>query len=524
MKIIWFVSGVYEKQGRITSDLASVRLRCLEPSYSMKQVGHDTDVRIIALNSNVNLTEKDFEGCDVVIFGKVFSDLAPLYKFINKLNIPIVADVCDDILSLEHLAKPYESLSHYCSAFIVSTEGLGRRLAERYSDKEIYLIADMVEGDKRSPKAVDLTSSMLKVGWFGQGNNLSMIEGWLKELSSEKVSFSLDVVTRVDDYSQQWLKDIQQAFKGIEINLISWSLEAQDKMLEEVDLVIIPSKQEQTKVVKTANRLVTAIWAGVPVVAYPLPEYQDFSSVIPVTDSVVEGIRWWQEQKEVTSALSEAQELVETLYGKKLLADEWFDSLKLCASLKESLKARDAEMVSSPSSTPIRLNLGCGDKILPGFINVDLVDERAGNKPDVQCDIRNLTVFQDNYADEVMTVHVIEHFYYWEAAKVLREWVRVLKPGGKMIIECPNLLTACQEVLNNPEQATGPGPEGQRTMWVLYGDPQWQDPLMCHKWLYTPQSLAKLMSECGLTDIRQEPAQFKLREPRDMRLVGIKTV
>ena len=34
-------------------------------------------------------------------------------------------------------------------------------------------------------------------------------------------------------------------------------------------------------------------------------------------------------------------------------------------------------------STFVRLNLGCGDKILDGYINVDIVDERAGNKPDI---------------------------------------------------------------------------------------------------------------------------------------------
>jgi hypothetical protein len=45
---------------------------------------------------------------------------------------------------------------------------------------------------------------------------------------------------------------------------------------------------------------------------------------------------------------------------------------------------------------------------------------------------------------------------------------------------------------------------------------------MVHRWGYTPQSLAQVMSEAGLTLIRQEPAQFKLREPRDMRLVGAK--
>ena len=168
----------------------------------------------------------------------------------------------------------------------------------------------------------------------------------------------------------------------------------------------------------------------------------------------------------------------------------------------------------------IKLNLGCGDKILPGYTNIDLVDERAGNQPDIVCDIRDLTL-PDNYADEVLTVHVIEHFYYWEAEDVLKEWVRVLKPGGAMIIECPNLLTACQRVLENP-QSIGPGPEGQQTMWVLYGDPAWKDPLMCHRWLYTPETLADLMVKCGLERIQRHPAQYKMRDPRDMRLVGYK--
>ena len=59
-------------------------------------------------------------------------------------------------------------------------------------------------------------------------------------------------------------------------------------------------------------------------------------------------------------------------------------------------------------------------------------------------------------------------------------------------------------------------------MWVLYGDPAWKDPLMMHRWGYTPESLKRVLSEAGLVDVRQEPAQFKLREPRDMRVVGVK--
>lgn len=59
-------------------------------------------------------------------------------------------------------------------------------------------------------------------------------------------------------------------------------------------------------------------------------------------------------------------------------------------------------------------------------------------------------------------------------------------------------------------------------MWVFYGDPSFTDPLMVHRWGYTPISLAKVMHEAGLRELKQEPAQFKLREPRDMRITGIK--
>lgn len=171
-----------------------------------------------------------------------------------------------------------------------------------------------------------------------------------------------------------------------------------------------------------------------------------------------------------------------------------------------------------------RLNLGCGDKILDGYINIDVVNERAGMQPDIICDITNLEIFEDDYADEILAVHVVEHFWRWEVVTILNEWVRVLKPGGKMILECPNLISACQEVLKDPQQAALPGQEGQRSMWVLYGDPRWQDPLMVHRWAYTPLSLAQVMFQAGLVELKQEPAQYKLREPRDMRITGLKPI
>ena len=115
----------------------------------------------------------------------------------------------------------------------------------------------------------------------------------------------------------------------------------------------------------------------------------------------------------------------------------------------------------------VKLNLGCGDKILEGYVNAD---------------IRDLSKIKSSVADEILAVHVVEHFYYWEVIPLLKSWRRLLRPGGKLILECPHLLYACQMIVENPAMRSQAGKAGQMLMWPLYGDPSWKDPLMCHKW------------------------------------------
>ena len=93
----------------------------------------------------------------------------------------------------------------------------------------------------------------------------------------------------------------------------------------------------------------------------------------------------------------------------------------------------------------------------------------------------------------MLAVHVVEHFWRWEVVDVLREWARVLKPGAPMILECPTCKAPASSSCATRSGA-GPGPEGQRTMLGVHGDPRWQDPLMVHRWGYTPRSLAEVMA------------------------------
>jgi predicted SAM-dependent methyltransferase len=173
---------------------------------------------------------------------------------------------------------------------------------------------------------------------------------------------------------------------------------------------------------------------------------------------------------------------------------------------------------STPDDGKIRLDLAAGHFREQGWVAVDLADGYAGamtnpEQPDVVADVRDLP-FPDDYADEARAIHIIEHFHAWEALDVVKEWVRVLKPGGKLAIECPGL----EKVLKLAEV---PQIQPKYTYWALYGDPRHQRPEMMHKWCYTSVTLARLMAQAGLEDITPEPPQFHY-PVRDIRVVGNK--
>jgi len=160
----------------------------------------------------------------------------------------------------------------------------------------------------------------------------------------------------------------------------------------------------------------------------------------------------------------------------------------------------------------IELNLGCGNKYMPGWVNVDLTN-RDGGKVDVNSDIRVLP-FEDNYADTVLANHVIEHFYRWEVEDILKEWFRVMKPGAKIILECPDL----NKLIDNFKTSDN----AYLHILGFYGDQKYKDPLMQHKWAYCGRELQEILEGIGFQDVQQEPAQLHRREKRDMRVTGVK--
>lgn len=166
----------------------------------------------------------------------------------------------------------------------------------------------------------------------------------------------------------------------------------------------------------------------------------------------------------------------------------------------------------------MKLNIGCGARILPGWTNCDI--ERhpdAERSPEILCDARSIPL-RDGCAETVMAIHVFEHFYRWEADDVLKEWRRLLKPGGLLILELPNLVKCCQNYLAGRARP-GKSPD-QLSRWGIYGDTTLKNPYMLHPWGYSPDELIALVEANGFKGARETETQFHPagRKHRDMRI------
>jgi predicted SAM-dependent methyltransferase len=156
-----------------------------------------------------------------------------------------------------------------------------------------------------------------------------------------------------------------------------------------------------------------------------------------------------------------------------------------------------------------RLHIGAGDKYWPGFVNIDFDGDQ-----DWRCDITKLKMYDDDSVDEIHGIHVFEHLNRVDAQDAVREWRRVLKPGGKLVLEMP-CFDKIIGMINQGETNI------RMTLWGLFGDPRYRNEHMQHRWCYSEGELADLMKELGFDAAITEPVYHFAK--RDMRCEAIKT-
>lgn len=191
-----------------------------------------------------------------------------------------------------------------------------------------------------------------------------------------------------------------------------------------------------------------------------------------------------------------------TLDDKDFIDRRWYDRLPEGTGANQGYKSVLEKL--KEEGQPIKLNMGCGQDRLPGYLGVDKYNPAA----DIKMDLLDLDLPAD-CADEVLASHVIEHLPQHRAPEALKKWFTVLKPGGKLVMEQPDLEGLCKEFLETD------GPDKHNIAMCMFGafvddanNPEVKEKgaLSPHLFGYTPDTLRDLVGAVGFKDIAVLPA------------------
>lgn len=156
---------------------------------------------------------------------------------------------------------------------------------------------------------------------------------------------------------------------------------------------------------------------------------------------------------------------------------------------------------------PLRLNLGCGRVHLPGYVNIDKYRSSA----DLVMDVVKLP-FPSNSVDEIFSSHMVEHMTYTEFVKGVKEWKRVLRKAGLLIIRCPNFEKRLRDWLNaDYQERWGENNYGVNEILGF----QDRGPGHMNRNVFTSERLANLVSKAGFEVLECHPHMSRDGETPD---------
>jgi predicted SAM-dependent methyltransferase len=143
----------------------------------------------------------------------------------------------------------------------------------------------------------------------------------------------------------------------------------------------------------------------------------------------------------------------------------------------------------------IKLNLGCGNNYLAGYVNIDVVKSFVADK---YHDLSKPLPYQNESVSRILAKDILEHFSKYEISTVLKDWIRVLKIGCDLELIVPNI-----EAIR--------AFSGETLLNLIYGEQMFGGVNTgyygLHKWGFTLDSLKSILTEYGM--------EIKLIEPCD---------
>ncbi|MDA1280907.1 MAG: methyltransferase domain-containing protein [Chloroflexi bacterium] len=141
-------------------------------------------------------------------------------------------------------------------------------------------------------------------------------------------------------------------------------------------------------------------------------------------------------------------------------------------------------------SDQIKVNLACGKRNIPGFVHID---SDAYDHLDYQSDMGALPFFEDDAVDLIYCCHAFNYLDDDDASVALREWLRVLKPGGCLRLAVPDI-EACMRAYLFSRDLT-------QIKRLTTGYYKGKGGVIWHRAIYDEATLSGVLRANGFTDV-----------------------
>jgi predicted SAM-dependent methyltransferase len=160
----------------------------------------------------------------------------------------------------------------------------------------------------------------------------------------------------------------------------------------------------------------------------------------------------------------------------------------------------------------MKLHVGARERV-EGWTTLDIV---PGPGVDIVGTCKDLSALTDNSVETLYASHVLEHLHWRdEIPAALKEWRRVLVPGGTAYISVPDLDRLCQ-LFVHPELDAN---ERFSIMKMMFGGQQ--GPYDTHYAGLTFDFLGTFLWDAGFTRIRRVPKFDLFEDTSQLELRGV---
>ena len=167
---------------------------------------------------------------------------------------------------------------------------------------------------------------------------------------------------------------------------------------------------------------------------------------------------------------------------------------------RRTLLTRRGAIAALNAAGGLKLHLGSGDRLKPGWVNVDIHPAA-----DLRLDVRRPWPFAGGAAAEIYAEHLFEHLGWpGEAEHFLAEARRVLRPGGTLRLSVPDLARHVQAYIGRDEAF-----HRQFAPFLPVEAATWADALNHHfrqggehQYAYDAETLEALLRTAGFDEVR----------------------